>query len=110
MTDRCKYCAKELDDDEDLTLVLACSNEEACAFRVKFARAWACKLAPRRPVNGPAGWVQPVLDGFDLHELYTLVVDGSGADSVKHEGCCAGCSRLPPGWCVQCDKQREKKR
>lgn len=39
------------------------------------------------------------LDFWDLHELYTVLVDADGP-----EGCCAGCTRLPPGWCANCDR------
>lgn len=44
-----------------------------------------------------------VLDFFDVHELYTVLVDPSG----EPESCCAGCTRLPPGWCPSCDEQRK---
>lgn len=47
------------------------------------------------------GLVSLDLDGFDLHELYTRLVDNTGP-----EGCCAGLSRLPVGWCRTCDAQR----
>lgn len=42
------------------------------------------------------------LDGWDVHELYTVLVEPIGP-----EGCCAGCTRLPPGWCAACDRNRE---
>lgn len=47
--------------------------------------------------------VAVVLDFFDVHELYTVLVDPSG----EPESCCAGCTRLPPGWCPSCDEQRK---
>lgn len=43
-----------------------------------------------------------LLSGWDVHELYTALVDPLGS-----EGCCAGCTRLPPGWCAACDRDRE---
>lgn len=44
-----------------------------------------------------------VLDHWDLHELYTGFVESSGP-----EGCTAGCTILPPGWCATCDSQRKE--
>lgn len=56
-----------------------------------------------RPVNGPRGSVRIAVNGWDLHELYTLLVEPDG-----EEGCCAGCTILPPGWCAGCDLTRKE--
>lgn len=47
------------------------------------------------------------LDFWELHEIYTaLCVDIRRLDVDEHEGCYAGFARLPPGWCLACDKGR----
>lgn len=56
-------------------------------------------------VAGPKGTGLLPLDGWDLHELYTLTVDREGP-----EGCCAGCTRLPRGWCALCDKEWDEEK
>lgn len=51
-------------------------------------------------VVGAVGTITIELDGWELHELYTILVDSDGP-----EGCCAGCTKLPKGWCRTCDEQ-----
>jgi hypothetical protein len=65
-------------------------------------RRWRQKLTPVNAVSGPSGAMLMPLDGWDLHELYTRLVEPQG-----EEGCCAGCTILPPGWCSLCDKTRK---
>lgn len=55
-------------------------------------------------VCGPFGGATLNLDGWRVHELYTLV----HRDANLPEGCCAGCHQLPPGWCRTCDHLRNK--
>ena len=70
---------------------------------------WARKL--RRAVeqsaasDGPMGLLELRLDGWDLHELYTVLV----APTFEQEGCCAGCAELPAGWCRTCDINRKQR-
>lgn len=62
------------------------------------------------PLTGPHGGVLLPLNGWDVHELYTVLVDPLGVLSGESEGCCAGCARLPEGWCRTCDEQRRAER
>jgi hypothetical protein len=77
-------------------------QEEEEKMREKTRQEWRRKLTPKSPVHGPNGFPQIEIGGWDLHELYTILVDDEGP-----EGCCAGCTMLPPGWCSLCDKQRK---
>lgn len=108
-----------------LSQVLDCSAElaEVDAMEKSWEREWGAKLrdavdACRRRVwtrrgdagapicSGPTGHrVELQIDGWDLHELYTVLVDPNGP-----EGCCAGCSLLPEGWCANCDQNRKAAR
>jgi hypothetical protein len=81
-------------------LLLAMSEEEK--MHEKIREEWRRKLTPKSPVHGPNGFPQIEIGGWDLHELYTILVDDEGP-----EGCCAGCTILPPGWCSLCDKTRK---
>ena len=76
------------------------------AFQQRVRGAGGKTIWPMPFVIGPCingdGSAVLVLDGFDLHELYSVFVDSSGP-----EGCCAGYARLPLGWCESCDRERD---
>lgn len=68
--------------------------------RIDRFRGMPITLWPEHVVDGANGFVMVEIDGWDLHELYTVLVDSDGP-----EGCCAGCTKLPQGWCRTCDEQ-----
>lgn len=53
-------------------------------------------------LTGFTGQMTLTIDSFERHELYTFLVDSDGP-----EGCCAGCTELPEGWCKSCDENRK---
>jgi hypothetical protein len=95
MTTIGQWQSREDDDDGEDRETLEQAKERT---REEWKERLAAVLKGRQPM-------MLHLDVFAFHDAYTQLVDPEG-----EEGCCAGCARLPFGWCVNCDMQltREK--